>query len=77
MIKIKVLFIGGTGVISTSISELAVKKPNIELFLLNRGNNNQAAPKEATLINGDMRDRDLMKKILDEYKFDIVVNWIA
>lgn len=75
--KIKVLFIGGTGVISTSVSELAVKKNNIELFLLNRGNNDSAAPQEATLIRGDMNERGSIKRILDEYRFNVVVNWIA
>ena len=31
----KVLFIGGTGIISTAVSKLAVEK-GIELYLLNR-----------------------------------------
>jgi nucleoside-diphosphate-sugar epimerase len=36
----KILFIGGTGFISTSVSKLAVERGN-ELYLLNRGRSQQ------------------------------------
>lgn len=72
----KVLFIGGTGIISSAVSELAVKK-GIELYLLNRGNRTEAVPKEAILIKGDIRDTETVKKTLRDYQFDVVVDWIA
>ncbi|HOJ11699.1 MAG TPA: NAD-dependent epimerase/dehydratase family protein, partial [Clostridiales bacterium] len=72
----KVLFIGGTGTISTAVSELAVKK-GIDLFLLNRGNRGEFFPEGATLIRGDIRNIETIHKILDDYKFDVVVDWVA
>jgi hypothetical protein len=41
----KVLFIGGTGVISSACSPLAVDR-GIELFILNRGQTDRPIPKE-------------------------------
>jgi nucleoside-diphosphate-sugar epimerase len=72
----KVLFIGGTGTISSAVSELAVKK-GIKLFMLNRGNRNEFFPEGATLIKGDIRNIEATRKALEDYEFDVVVNWIA
>ena len=33
----KVLFIGGTGIISSACTELAISRQGIDLYLLNRG----------------------------------------
>ncbi|SHM90213.1 SDR family oxidoreductase [Halanaerobium congolense] len=72
----KVLFIGGTGTISQAVSELAVKK-GIELYLFNRGNNNHLAPKNAKIIEGNIRNpKDAAQKLKD-YKFDVIVDWVA
>ncbi|MBY9006384.1 MAG: SDR family oxidoreductase [Candidatus Lokiarchaeota archaeon] len=71
----KVLFIGGTGNISISCSRLALKK-GIDLYLLNRGTR-QVHLEGAKFITGDIKDRESIEKILDEYNFDVVVNWIA
>ncbi|MFW6035563.1 MAG: SDR family oxidoreductase [Halothermotrichaceae bacterium] len=72
----KVLFIGGTGVISQAVSDLAVKK-DIDLYLFNRGKNNQFAPDEATVIEGDIREVESAAEKLKDYQFDVVVDWIA
>ena len=72
----KVLFIGGTGVISTAVSELAVKS-GIELYLLNRGNQSGFAPDGARFIKGDIRDAVGTAEALKDYSFDAVVDWIA
>jgi len=42
----KVLFVGGTGLISTAVSELAVGQ-GIDLYLLNRGNRMEIVPEGA------------------------------
>ena len=36
----KVLFIGGTGTISTAISKRVLSNPDNELYLINRGSRN-------------------------------------
>ncbi|MEN8193546.1 MAG: SDR family oxidoreductase [Bacteroidota bacterium] len=72
----KVLFIGGTGVISTAVSQLAVEK-GIELYIFNRGISKELFPIEATFIKGDINDLASAKSLLGEHEFDVVVDWIA
>ncbi|HEX3045943.1 MAG TPA: SDR family oxidoreductase [Bacillota bacterium] len=72
----KVLFIGGTGNISEAVSRLAVEK-GIDLYLLNRGNRGVFFPEGAKHIKGDIREPAEVSKVLRDYQFDVVVNWIA
>jgi len=72
----KILFIGGTGIISTAVSKLVLKR-NDDLYILNRGNNNNKLPKEATFLKGDMNNEVETKILLENYDFDVVVEWIA
>ena len=71
----KVLFIGGTGNISTSCSLLAIKR-GIELYLLNRGLSGEELPRVKQLT-ADIRQPQEMTKILANHTFDVVVDWIA
>jgi nucleoside-diphosphate-sugar epimerase len=72
----KVLFIGGTGIISSACSPLAIEK-GMELYLLNRGQSQRPAPEGAKLLHADLRDPDSVRRALDDMTFDAVVNWIA
>jgi nucleoside-diphosphate-sugar epimerase len=72
----KILFIGGTGVISSECSKLCIKK-GMELFLLNRGISKRNVPSEAKIIAGDIRNVEAIKNTLKNYSFDVVVDWIA
>jgi len=72
----KVLFIGGTGIISTAVSRLAVDN-GIDLYLFNRGNSSEFLPNDAKIITGDINDHDKMISVLSEHEFDVVVDWIA
>ncbi|NQX48433.1 SDR family oxidoreductase [Paenibacillus tritici] len=72
----KVLFIGGTGLISQAVSRLAVER-GIELYLFNRGERSGFVPKGAQVIQGDIRDKDKAAEALKDYDFDVVVDWIA
>jgi nucleoside-diphosphate-sugar epimerase len=72
----KVLFIGGSGTISSAVSQLAVDR-GIDLYLLNRGKNAQFVPRDAKVIKSDIRDRKAASKVLKLHDFDVVVNWIA
>ena len=71
----KVLFIGGTGNISSSVSRLCVER-GMELFLLNRGRRTKELP-GATILTGDMTEQDTLPAILAGHRWDAVVNWIA
>jgi len=71
----KVLFIGGTGIISTSVSRLAVER-GIELYHLNRGQ--RAAPVVGVKqITADIHQPESAQKALEGQQFDVVVDWIA
>jgi len=74
----KVLFIGGTGLISSACSELAVQR-GMELYLLNRGQETRySAPDGAHLLAGDVyQDESDVAAMLAEQHFDVVVDWIA
>ena len=72
----KVLFIGGTGKISSACSRLAVKR-GIDLYLLNRGQTSRPIPDNVHILHGDIRDPASASSALDGHTFDAVVNWIA
>jgi nucleoside-diphosphate-sugar epimerase len=72
----KVLFIGGTGIISSACSDLAVRR-GIDLFLLNRGRSERESPEGAKILHGDIREKDSAADALAGHEFDAVVEWIA
>ncbi len=72
----KLLFIGGTGVISEAVSRLVIGQGH-ELYLFNRGNRNSFVPGGAHVINGDIRDPQGAAQALGDHVFDVVVDWIA
>jgi nucleoside-diphosphate-sugar epimerase len=69
----KVLFIGGTGIISTACTALAVER-GIELTLLTRGKRD--LPKGVNVWKEDVNSPSLAARLANE-KFDAVVDWIA
>jgi len=75
MNPMKVLFIGGTGFISTSVSRLAAKR-GIDLYLLNRGIHAGDLP-GCTRLVADIADHDAVCKVIRNLQFDVVVDWVA
>jgi len=74
---LKVLFIGGSGIISSACSRRAVEQ-GLELVVLNRGQSrDRPLPPEARVLQGDVRDPAAVKKALGEEEFDAVVDWVA
>ena len=71
----KVLFIGGTGNISVSASNLAVAK-GIDLYLVNRGQQ-QVGIEGAQSLVADITQPEQVRIALADHQFDVVVNWIA
>jgi nucleoside-diphosphate-sugar epimerase len=74
----KLLFIGGTGLISSACSELAVERGH-ELFILNRSASAKyPIPQGATLLIGDVHgDPAHLSGLLASHHFDAVVDFIA
>ena len=71
----KVLFIGGTGFISTSVSRLALAK-GLDLYLLNRGLQKPDLS-GAQSLTADIHQPEQVRAALRDLKFDVVVDWIA
>ncbi|MCF8226088.1 MAG: SDR family oxidoreductase [Bacteroidales bacterium] len=72
----RVLFIGGTGNISTACSRLALRN-GIELFLLNRGNITKPGLAGAVSIKADYHKPEEVIKAIKGMSFDVVANFIA
>jgi nucleoside-diphosphate-sugar epimerase len=72
----KVLFIGGTGNISSASTRLAAER-GIELTLLRRGHRTAALPENVSTIATDVTDEAAVAQALGSQVFDAVVDWIA
>src|SRR5271166_5917048 len=72
----RALFIGGTGIISTACTQLALER-EIALTLLNRGRHASQAPSGARVVNVDIEDASAVADALAGESFDVVVDWIA
>ena len=72
----RVLFIGGTGIISTASTRLAAER-GIELTLINRGRRAADLPAGVKTLAVDMEDTAAAARALNGASFDSVVDWIA
>ncbi len=72
---LKILFIGGTGIISTACAQRAVAE-GMDVVLLNRGRQPDLVPGVTNLI-ADINDPAAVTRALDGQRFDAVVQWIA
>ncbi|HEX3353263.1 MAG TPA: SDR family oxidoreductase [Terriglobales bacterium] len=70
-----VLFIGGTGIISSACARLAVRR-GLNLTLLTRGQH-AGATDGAETVTADINDASAVARALRGRRFDTVVNWIA
>ena len=74
----RILFIGGTGLISSACSELALQR-GMDLTILNRRQSeNYQIPRGAHFLEGDVHgDPSRLADVLQNQYFDVVVDWIA
>jgi nucleoside-diphosphate-sugar epimerase len=70
----KVLFIGGTGIISTASTRLAAER-GIDLTLLRRGQHAVDLPPNVATITADINDEPAAAQALAGQSFDAVVDW--
>ncbi|MCQ2334784.1 MAG: NAD-dependent epimerase/dehydratase family protein [Paludibacteraceae bacterium] len=73
----RVLFIGGTGTISSAITRLMAAMPRFELYLLNRGTHADEVPDGVHTIQADIADEAAVARLLDGMSFDCVCDFIA
>lgn len=76
MTALKVLFIGGSGIISAHCTRSAVGA-GMDVYVLNRGRNAQRGlPDGVTRLGGNSRDRLSVLDAIGGLTFDVVVNWV-
>jgi nucleoside-diphosphate-sugar epimerase len=76
MSALKVLFIGGTGIISSGCAPLVLERGH-RLCVLNRGRTAaRPLPPEVEVLHGDVRDPSA-QGVLGGRDFDVVVDWVA
>ena len=77
MAKLRVLFIGGSGVISSACSRVAVES-GIELFVLTRGQSAaRPLPPGVNMLRADIRETRSVRAVIKDLDFDAVVDWVA
>jgi len=76
MASTKVLFIGGTGIISSAASALAAER-GFEVTLLNRGRSRRAPADGVEVLTADISDAAAVDAALGGREFDVVADMIA
>ncbi len=77
MSSLRVLFLGGTGIISSACAARAVEA-GVDLHLVTRGTSQlRPPPSEARLHVADVDDSDALTDALGDLEFDAVVDWLA
>ncbi len=73
----KVLFIGGTGTISTAISRQLITM-GVDLYILNRGTRNDVlGERSVTYLTCDINDENAVSNLIKDLTFDVVTDFIA
>ena len=73
----RALFIGGTGTISTAITEKLSKMDDWELTVLNRGIKSPTLPEGVKLLKADINDEAAVCEALKDQYFDTVCDFIG
>ncbi len=72
----KILLIGGTGVLSSAVAKVAVEK-QIDTYILNRGNKKSKTVKDDHVIMADVRQADETAAVLGDLYFDVVIDFVS
>ena len=72
----RVLFLGGTGNISTACVELCLSR-GYQVTVLNRGYRSTAWSGPVTQVTGDRHDPALLRRVATEGHYDVVANFIG
>jgi nucleoside-diphosphate-sugar epimerase len=77
MTALRILFIGGTGIISSACGPRALAVGH-DLTILNRGNTStRPVPDGAEVLRADVRDAASIRAAVGDREFDVVVNFVA
>lgn len=70
----KILIIGGTGIISSAVTDLLADM-NHTLYVLNRGRHNDSLKPSVTPFICDINDKDTVTHLIDGLSFDCVIDF--
>jgi nucleoside-diphosphate-sugar epimerase len=77
MTALRILFIGGTGILSSACAPRTLATGH-DLVLLNRGRSTiRPVPAGAEVVHADIRDAPSVRDALGGREFDVVVNFVA
>ena len=72
-----VLFLGGTGIISSACTVRALEV-GMDVYILNRGTSKtRPAPAECQLLTGDLSDAESVREAVGDLEFDVVADFRA
>lgn len=74
-IKMTILIIGGTGVLSLDFLSLCSEK--YDVYVMNRNNNAAWIPDNAKVLVADIRDTEKVKQLIHDLHFDVVVDFLS
>jgi nucleoside-diphosphate-sugar epimerase len=73
----RVLLIGGTGLISTGIVKHLSARPDVEITVFNRGQRENRLPPGIKHIQGDRKQFESFESGLKDSRYDVVIDMIA
>jgi len=73
---LRVLFLGGAGMIGSAVAREAVRA-GVELTVVTRGEHRRALPPEVRALRADVRDTAGLDAALGGAEYDAVVNWVG
>ena len=77
MSALSVLFLGGTGIISSACTRRALDV-GMDVFILNRGTSKtRPSPEGCQLLTGDLADEDSVRAAVADHEFDVVADFRA
>lgn len=72
----RVLFLGGTGTISSGCTPVVLEAGH-ELWHLNRGRSHLPTPPQVHSLQADVRDKQQVSRVIGDQTWDVVVQWLA
>lgn len=72
----KVLFIGGTGILSTDIVNRCLEK-QYDVYIFNRGHNNENLNPKVNVVIGNIRDEKDVKEKMKNLSFDVIIDFLS
>jgi len=73
----RILFLGGTGIISSAAGRRLAERPDVKLTFCVRGQSTREVPPGVEVVSGDLREPGSVAAALGSRRFDVVVNFIA